>query len=106
MMKKLRKKRNIVFQNSHKNIKYLGITLTKEVKDVLDKNFNSLNKEIEEDTRRWKYILCTWIGRINIIKIAILLKAIYTFNAIPIKITTQFITDLERTIINIIWKKN
>ena len=52
MMKKLRKKRNIVFQNSHKNIKYLGITLTKEVKDALDKNFNSLNKEIEEDTRR------------------------------------------------------
>jgi hypothetical protein len=64
------------------NIKYLGMTLTQEVKDMYDKNFNSLKKEIEEELRRWKDLPCTWIGRMNIVKIAILPKAIYIFNAI------------------------
>ena len=63
------------------NNTYLGVTLTKEVKDLYDKNFKSLNKEIKEDLKRWKDIPCSWIGRINIVKIAILTKAIYRFNA-------------------------
>jgi hypothetical protein len=71
------------------NIKNLGVTLTKEVKVLYDKNFRSLKKELEEDLRRWKDLPCSWIGRINIVKIAILLKEIYRFNAIPIKIPTQ-----------------
>ena len=58
------------------NIKYLGVTLTKQVKDLYDKNFNSLKKEINEDLRIWKALPCSWIGRINIVKIAILAKAI------------------------------
>jgi hypothetical protein len=58
------------------NIKYLGVTLTKEVKDLYDKNFKSLKKEIEEDLRRWKDLPCSWIGRINIVKMAILPKVI------------------------------
>ena len=66
-------------------IKYLGITLTKEVKDLFDKNFKPLKKEIEEDTRKWKDLSCSWIGRINIVKMAILPKTIYRFNAIPSK---------------------
>jgi hypothetical protein len=69
------------------NIKYLGVMLTKQVKDLYDKNFKTLMKEIE-DLRRWKDLPCSWICRIGIVKLVILLKAIYSFKAIPIKIPT------------------
>ena len=92
------------FTIATKSIKYLGVTLTKEVKDLFDKNFKSLKKEIEEDTRKWKDLPCSWIGRINIVKMAIVTKANYRFNAIPIKIPSKFFPDLEKKIINFIWK--
>jgi hypothetical protein len=72
----------IPFTLATNNIKYLGVTLTQQVKDLYDNNFKSLKKEIE-DLRKWRDLPCSWIGRINIIKMAILPKAIYSFNAIP-----------------------
>ena len=72
------------------NIKYFGVTLIKQVKDLYDKNFKSLKKEIEEDLRRWKDLPCSWIGRVNIVKMPILPKAIYRFMQSPSKFQLNF----------------
>ena len=92
----------IPFDIATRKIKYLGITLTKEVKDLYSENYTTLKKDIKKDTNKWKHEPCSWIGRINI-KMSVLPRAIYRFNGTPSKVPLAYFTDTEQTFQKFIW---
>ena len=89
-------KESIPFTIATKRVRYLGINLPKETKELYTENYKILMKEIKNDINRWRYSPCSWVGRINIVKMTVLPNAIYRFSVISMKLQMVFFTELEQ----------
>ena len=97
-------KETLPFTIATKIIKYLGINLPKETKDLYAENYKTLMKKVKYHINRWRDIPRSWLGRINIVKMTLLAQAIYRFNAIHIKLRSAFFTVVEQNISQFVWK--
>lgn len=95
----------IPFTIAPRTIRYLGINLTQEVKELYSRNYRTLMKEIEEDTKRGKNIPCSWIRKINIVKMYIKPRTIYMFNAIPTEFPPALFKEVKQTILKFVWNQ-
>ena len=97
-------KESILLTTAGSRIKYLGIKLAKETKELYTENYKTLLKEIKGDINRWRDSPCSWVGRINIVKVTILPNVIYRLNVIPVKLSMAYFTELEQKNSHFIWK--
>ena len=97
-------KESIPFTIATKRIKYLGINLPKETKELYPENYKTLMKEIKDDIDSWRDIPCSWVERINIVKMTILTNSTYRYNTILSKLSMAIFTELEQKISEFIWK--